>query len=95
MSGHLNGVAASFKRDNPAAVYVHCLNLCLEETGEKCKVMRDALDFVQEVAHIVKQSPKQSHKFQVLKHEMAPGNLPAHFLPNEMDSAHRCSEICP
>ncbi|XP_047237317.1 zinc finger MYM-type protein 1-like [Girardinichthys multiradiatus] len=74
ISGHLNGVAASFKRDNPAAVYVHCLNLCLQETGKKFKVMRDALDFVLEVAHIVKQSPKQSHKFQVLKHEMAPGN---------------------
>lgn len=78
MSGHLNGVAATFKRSNPAAIYVHCfahcLNLCLQDTGKQCKAIRDALDLVQEVTHLVKQSPKQNHTFQVLKNEMGPGN---------------------
>lgn len=38
-SGHSRGVAASFKEHNPVALHVHCLvhclNLCLEDAGEK------------------------------------------------------------
>ena len=78
MSGHLNGLAGSFKWDNPKAIYVHsfphCLNICLQDTGKVCKVIRDALDFMQEVVHIVKQSPTQNYKFQVFKNVVAPGN---------------------
>ncbi len=76
MSGHLKGVAASFKVHNPAAIFVHCLahclNLCLQDAGKKCKVIRDALDIVHDVTHLIKQSPKQNHVFQSLKNEMKP-----------------------
>lgn len=71
MSGHLTGVAANFKARNPAAIFVHCmahcLNLCLQDAGKKCKEIREALDIVHDVTHLIKQSPKRNHAFQSLK----------------------------
>lgn len=67
---HLAGIAACFKEYNPTAVNVHCLahclNLCLQDAGKKCKLIRDALDIVQEVTQ------KRNHAFEALKNEMRP-----------------------
>lgn len=71
----MKGVAASFKVHNPAAIFVHCLahclNLCLQDAG-KNEVIRDALDIVHDVTHLIKQSPKRNHAFQSLKNKMKP-----------------------
>ena len=57
MAGHLRGVSARFKQQNPAAIFVHCLahclNLCLQDAAKKCKMIRDALDIVHDVAQLI------------------------------------------
>lgn len=47
MSGHISGVAAHVKREQKAALFVHCLahslNLCLQDTACVCTPIRDCL----------------------------------------------------
>ena len=67
LQGIRNGLATRIKRENPAALSVHCLahclNLCLQEEGRKLPFIRDALDTVREIAKLIKFSPKRSHVF--------------------------------
>ena len=63
MAGHLNGVAAQIQREEPKALFVHCLahsiNLCLQECGRKSLPVRDALALVNELHNLVHLSPKR------------------------------------
>ena len=62
--GHINGVAAHIQRDEPSAIYVHCLahctNLCLQTVGRQVAPVRDALELVREVSQLIRFSPKYS-----------------------------------
>ena len=62
MAGHLNGVAAQIKRDEPRALFVHCLahcvNLCLQESGKQSRPISDALTLVNELYNFIQLSPK-------------------------------------
>ena len=77
MSGHLSGVAARIQKDQPQAFYVHCvahsLNLCLQDCGQNCKVVREALAVTTEIAAIIRASPKCLAQFRNLQHELSPG----------------------
>ena len=78
MAGHLNGVAAQIKRDEPRALFVHCLahsvNLCLQESGKQSRPISDALTLVNELYNFIQLSPKRLALFNTLKGELAPGN---------------------
>lgn len=73
MSGHLRGVAANIKSEQPAALHVHCLahclNLCLQDAARSCTLVRDALQLVMEIVQFIKFSPKWSNLFESLKHK--------------------------
>lgn len=62
MSGHLNGVAARIQKEQPQAHYVHCvahsLNLCLQDCGQNCRTVREALTVAIELASVICASPK-------------------------------------
>ena len=68
ISGVRSGLSTRIKKENPAAVYVHCLahclNLCLQEEGKNIPLIRDALDFVKEVGKLINLSPKRAHLLQ-------------------------------
>ena len=55
MAGHLNGVAAKIRQDEPRAHFVHCvihlLNLCLQQSGKQSKPIRDSLALVNELSN--------------------------------------------
>ena len=76
MAGHLNGVAARLKKEEPKAHYVHCLahslNLCLQECGGKCSPIKDALFLTGELANLIRASPKRLALFNQLRSELAP-----------------------
>ena len=78
MAGHLNGVAIKIKREEPKALFVHCLahsvNLCLQECGRKCRAVSDALNLVGEMYAFIQHSPKRLAIFNNLKSELAPHN---------------------
>ena len=78
MAGHLNGVAAQIKRDEPRALFVHCLahsvNLCLQECARQSKPVSDALTIVNELYNFIQLSPKRLTLFNKLKAELAPEN---------------------
>ena len=65
-SGHLRGVASHFKEE-PAALYVHCLahslNLCLQDASRSCSLVRDSLELVMEIVKLIKYSPKLTTLF--------------------------------
>ena len=67
MQGKRKVVATRIRKENPAAIvvhcYAHCLNLCLQDAGRKLDFLRDALGIVKEVAKLIKFSPKRSHLF--------------------------------
>ena len=46
MSGRIHGVATRFKEEEPAALYVHCLdhslNVCLQDVSQSCNSVRDS-----------------------------------------------------
>ena len=77
MSGHIRGVAARVKREQKAALYVHCLahslNLCLQDAARVCTPIRECLHLVMELVQLIKWSPKRSTLFEKLKQEMTPG----------------------
>ena len=78
MAGHLNGVAVQIKRDDPRALYVHCLahsvNLCLQECAGQSKPVSDALTLVNDLYNFIQLSPKHLTLFNKLKTELAPEN---------------------
>ena len=78
MAGTLNGVAIIIKREEPKALFVHCLahsvNLCLQECGRKCRAISDALNLVGEMHNFIQNSPKQLALFNNFKAELAPHN---------------------
>ena len=51
------GVAAKFEEELLAALSVHCLahclNLVLQDTARKIKIVRDALEFAMEVRQLI------------------------------------------
>ena len=67
MQGRLSGVAARIRQDVPQALPVHCLahslNLCLQDSGRKITLLRDALDIVREIVQLINKSPKRKHLF--------------------------------
>ena len=52
-------------------MYIHCcahsLNLAIQDATRSCTIIRDALEFVQEVLNFVKASPLRSRIFHELK----------------------------
>ena len=77
MSGHIRGVAAQIQREEPSALYVHCLahctNLCLQTVGRAIFPIRDALELVMGLSQLIRFSPKRSHLFQSMQSQMSPG----------------------
>ncbi len=63
MSGHLRGVAAQIKREQPAVLHVHCLahclNLCLQDAARICSHVRYALELIIELVKLIKFSPQK------------------------------------
>ena len=76
MAGHLNGVAAHIKAEQPAALFVHCLaynlNLCLQDVSRISTQVNEALDLVNELVKFVKLSPKRHHLFETIKLQISP-----------------------
>ncbi len=76
MPGHLRGIAAQIKREQPAALHVRCLshrlNLCLQDAARICSHVRDALELIIELVKLIKFSPKRSSLFQSLKAHVSP-----------------------
>ena len=71
MAGHLNGVAARVKAEQPAALFVHCLahnlNLCLQDVSRMSTQINEALNVVNELVKFVKLSPKHHYAFENIK----------------------------
>ena len=75
MSGIRNGAQALFKKDEPRALYVHCLahslNLCVQDVSKMCKLLRNTLSFIHDLVQLIKFSPKRSTLFEMLKSDVA------------------------
>lgn len=76
MAGHVSGVAARIKSEQPSALHVHCLahclNLCLQDASRTCTIVRDTLDIVTELAKLIRNSAKRSSLFESIKSQMSP-----------------------
>ena len=76
MSGHISGVATRVKKEERAALHVHCLahslNLCLQSTARACMPISECLHFVMEIVQLIKWSNKRSHLFHQIKSELSP-----------------------
>ena len=74
MSGIRNGVQALFKKDEPRALYVHCLahslNLCVQDVSKMCKLLRNTLNFIHDLVQLIKFSPKRLTLFENLKSDV-------------------------
>eukprot|EP00794_Sanderia_malayensis_P004246 gene4246-4810_t len=61
LSGHLSGVAARIKDENPAAHRIHCANhrldLALKGCTKESKIVCETLSFVQDLAVFIRNSP--------------------------------------
>ena len=79
MMGHLRGVAAQLRRENPSAIPVHCfahsLNLCLQDAASSNRLVRDVLSLIQEMCQLICNSPKRHLVFVQLKQHMSPDAL--------------------
>ena len=75
MSGVRNGVQAIFKREEPRALYVHCLahslNLCVQDISKVCTLIRNTMDFIRDLIQLIKFSPKRLTMFDSLRKDMA------------------------
>ena len=75
MSGIRNGAQALFKKDEPRALYVHCLahslNLCVQDVSKMCKLLRNTLNFIHDLIQLIKFLPKRSTIFETLKRDVA------------------------
>ena len=76
MAGSLSGVAKRLQLDEPAALFVHCLahslNLCLQDCGRQCSVVREALDLTSGLITLIRASPKRLAIFKHLQEDLAP-----------------------
>lgn len=76
MAGHLNGVAAKISREEPKALFIHCLahsiNLCLQDCAKLCKSVKDALGLVNEIYNLINASPKRLTIYNELKKVSGP-----------------------
>ena len=67
MSGRFRGVSTQILHKEPRAIPVHCLahnlNLCLQDACKMFRPIRDALDLVKDVVHVINKSPKRSEIF--------------------------------
>lgn len=67
MQGRRKGLATLIKTEVPAALPVHCLahslNLCLQDTGRKILLLRDAIDLVREIVKLINLSSKRKYLF--------------------------------
>ena len=61
-------------QDHPMALYVHChthgLNLANSDTYKEVKMMRDTVDFANEICKTIKRSPKKDAMLQKIKDEI-------------------------
>ena len=80
MSGAISGVAARLQKEEPTAVYVHCLahclNLCLQTVTKSIMPIKEALDLAMELEKFIELSPKRSHLFSTLQQQLSP-NAPS------------------
>ena len=78
MSGHLTGVATRIQKEEPKAVYVHCvahsLNLCLQDCAKQCACIRDALGLTNKLSTLIRASPKRLALFRHLRDQLSPGS---------------------
>ena len=74
MAGHLNGVAARFIQEVPKVHYIHCLahslNLSLQDCARTCRIIKESLLLVSELATLIRASPKRLALFQRIKHQL-------------------------
>ena len=74
MSGIRNGAQALFKKDEPRALYVHCLahslNLCVQDVSMMCKLLRNTFNFIHDLVPLIKFSPKRLTLFENLKSDV-------------------------
>ena len=52
----------------------HSLNLCLQDCGQNCRAIREALTVTIELASIIRASPKCLAQFRHLQEELSPGS---------------------
>ena len=75
MSGIRNGVQALLKREEPRALYVHCLahslNLAVQDMTAKCDLVRNVMTFVLDLVQLIKFSPKRTSLFDSLRKDVA------------------------
>ena len=76
MQGNIKGVATRIQEVEPSAIHVHCLahclNLCLQDVAKQCSLVRDALDNVNEILKLIKNSPKRSEVFNQMSAQILP-----------------------
>ena len=74
MAGHISGVSTRINREEPRALYVHCLahslNLCLQDCTRYCDCVKNALSLASDLARLIHASPKRLGLFKNLKAEM-------------------------
>ncbi len=67
MSGRFSGVQARLKEVCPGSLYVHCCNhaldLALQEVARDVRLVADALNFVQSVATLIRESAKRQNVY--------------------------------
>ncbi len=68
MSGRFSGVQARLKEVCPGSLYVHCsnhaLDLALQEVARDVRLVADALNFVQSVATLIRESAKRQNVYK-------------------------------
>ena len=75
-TGTINAEISTTDRDEyamKANVFLHQMNLCLQDAARVCTPTRDCLHLVMELVQLIKWSPKRSSLFEQLKTEMTPG----------------------
>lgn len=74
MSGKYKGAQAKIREREPRAVYVHCanhsLNLALQDSVRSVPLMRDVLQYVNDVAVLIGRSAKRLTMFEEVAHEL-------------------------
>lgn len=100
MSGKFNGVAARIQREEPKALFVHCmahcLNLCLQECSRKCTCIREALDVTNDISVLIRASPKRLALFSQLQAEMnRSSQLHAETTESSSHALPKLKHLCP
>jgi len=76
MSGVRNGVSTLISQEESRAVFTHCyghsLNLAMNDTVKRCKLVKSSIEVVFEISKLIKKSPKRDAVFQRLKESLSP-----------------------